>query len=456
VIVEITEVSLAELDGERLEGCVIESPRTGGDAAGNESDAYAFVIEGWALGREQPVKAVEVLHDGKLLWQLPTEIPRADVAERHPGIAHAQESGFYGPIGTLTVPPQFEFELRALLADGSHARIGVIRGRRAPLRSSFEAQVQPLMITTLGRTGCHLLMRTLSNHPRIASYRPYQYETKIATYWTEVLRSLSEPASYLRQLSHARNLNDRRWWLGTLGEDQAIEKQTRRTVPRPLPDPEIQHWMGTDSVETLAGFCQSRIEGLYREIGRHFGKPDLSYFVEKYHPSQRVPPLMWELFPNAREIILVRDFRDMVSSQFAFDAKRGFDGFGRRRSTTDSEHVERLAQRGVSGLLASWRERGDRAHLLRYEDLILSPRESVDGLLSYLDLERDDAAANGMIEALSERSDRNEWHRTTDDPKASIGRWQRDLSPELQRVCEQALGPILEQFGYAPRPYVGA
>jgi hypothetical protein len=146
----------------------------------------------------------------------------------------------------------------------------------------------------------------------------------------------------------------------------------------------------------------------------------------------------------------------MVSSMFAFNEKRGFQDFGRALRSSDAEYIRHNARSNALSLLRAWRERGDRAHLLRYEDLILSPRESVDGLLSYLDLERDDAAANGMIEALSERSDRNEWHRTTDDPKASIGRWQRDLSPELQRVCEQALGPILEQFGYAPRPYVGA
>ena len=35
-----------------------------------------------------------------------------------------------------------------------------------------------------------------------------------------------------------------------------------------------------------------------------------------------------ELYPDAREVFLVRDFRDMVASIFAFNRKRGVRGFG--------------------------------------------------------------------------------------------------------------------------------
>ena len=41
-----------------------------------------------------------------------------------------------------------------------------------------------------------------------------------------------------------------------------------------------------------------------------------------------------------------------------------------------------------------------------------------------------------------------EAHRTTPDAEASVGRWQRDLDPDLQRLCESAFGPALETFGY--------
>ena len=42
-----------------------------------------------------------------------------------------------------------------------------------------------------------------------------------------------------------------------------------------------------------------------------------------------------------------------------------------------------------------------------------------------------------------------EWHRTTADPAASIGRWRRDLTAEARQACEQALASELQIFGYA-------
>jgi hypothetical protein len=39
-------------------------------------------------------------------------------------------------------------------------------------------------------------------------------------------------------------------------------------------------------------------------------------------------------------------------------------------------------------------------------------------------------------------------HRTTAARDASIGRWRTDLDEELQRTCQDVLGPALESFGY--------
>jgi hypothetical protein len=312
------------------------------------------------------------------------------------------------------------------------------------------------LITTLGRTGSTAVIHALSSHPRIASYRPYRYETKIATYWIELLRSLSEPASYLRQLSHARNINDRRWWLGELGEDQAVERQTRRTIPRPLPDAGIQRWMGTQSVEAVTAFCHRSIDALYCEVTSYLGKPEAAYFVEKYQPRPGVSSLMWEIYPGAREIVLVRDFRDMVSSVFAFNAKRGFEAFGRDQRASDAEYIERNARNNALSLLAAWKRRSERAYLLRYEDFVLRPHDTIASVLEYVGVERDDEIVDAMLRSAGEQSAESEWHRTTADARASIGRWRQDLSPELRAVCERALSPVLEEFGYPSGSYVGA
>jgi hypothetical protein len=39
-------------------------------------------------------------------------------------------------------------------------------------------------------------------------------------------------------------------------------------------------------------------------------------------------------------------------------------------------------------------------------------------------------------------------HRTVGDPAQTIGRWRRDLPPELAGECNAILAPVLDAFGY--------
>ena len=81
---------------------------------------------------------------------------------------------------------------------GSRASIGSIVAERAPLQTSFKPRRQPIMITTFGRTGSMLLMRLLSSHPEILSYKPHRFEQRIVSYWIDALLTLSSPVSFLR------------------------------------------------------------------------------------------------------------------------------------------------------------------------------------------------------------------------------------------------------------------
>lgn len=382
---------------------------------------------------------VHVVHDDIALWRVPTTLERADVATSFPDVPGSDRSGFYIPIGALTLPGEFELSVVVVLEDGGQVPIATVRGRRTALRSAPESCLQPLMVTSLGRTGSTAVLRILESHPATVVYKPFEYEPRVATYWTEVMRALAEPQSYLRQLGPSNiAFFDRGWFLGTRGP-----------MPRNLDEETVQRWMGADGIEALATFCQQRIEALYREMALDGGRPDARYFVEKYPPRSAVTGLMWELYPKARELILVRDFRDMVASILAFDAKRGFHGFGRRPSLTDAEYIQRLGTR-TAGLIKSWQERRDRSHLLRYEDLILRPAETIEGINAYLGDEVPSGTAEAMLDGLRARGPETERHSTSPDAEASIGRWRRDLDPELQRACHEAFGEALEVFGYLP------
>jgi sulfotransferase family protein len=286
------------------------------------------------------------------------------------------------------------------------------------------------MLTSTGRVGSTVLMNALAAHPGIAAYPPFQREPRVATYWMEVFKTLSEPASYVRQLAPGGPLHDG-WWLGS-GEP----------MPRGIANDEVEQWIAADAVETLAALCQGRIEDLYEEIASRHSRPDATYFSEKFR-TDSVPALMWELYPDAREVMLVRDFRDVACSILASSAKRkGMEQTADPRAALDDI-------RGRAGAVASaWQQRSERAHLVRYEDLIQKPAEVLEGVVTYLGLDAEPKDVEGMVAALFEEGTAAELHRTTSEASASIGRWRHDLDADTQREFTDALRRELEMFGY--------
>jgi len=211
--------------------------------------------------------------------------------------------------------------------------------------------------------------------------------------------------------------------------------------------------MGHENLGQLAGMFQSRIEAVYEQIAALRGKRP-AYFAEKLVPNN-TPTLVSELYPDAREIFLVRDFRDMVSSMLAFNVKRGGrELLGRDLASTNADFVLEQVRNGVLRLFKSWTRRGHAAHVVRYEDLLIKPQETLDDVLAYLGLEAGEATVP-MLQRMSPDTPHGREHRTTRSAEESIGRWKHDLGPELQAVCERTLGFALEAFGYPLEATVG-
>jgi Sulfotransferase family len=102
-------------------------------------------------------------------------------------------------------------------------------------------------------------------------------------------------------------------------------------------------------------------------------------------------------FTLVPEIFLVRDFRDMARSIMAFDEKRGFAGFGRPDGVSDEQYMRGELRQMAHDLHRSWETRHERAHLVRYEDLVLHPVETLTAMLEYLEV---DASAPTVQEVL--------------------------------------------------------
>ena len=427
-LLEITEVSQAP-PSEALLASYLDSP-----APGTALDRTTFEVGGWAIGRDSQAESVEIVAGERRVRTIPLWVERPDVVAVHPGARPA--SGFWSLCGTLPLERDFRLDVRAVLADGTRAAIGSIAGRREPIRTSFQPQLKPLVVTSLGRTGTTLLMGLLSAHPAVVAHRTYPYEIFPARYWLHLLRILAEPADH-NHSSHPSSFTADIWRVGY---------NPFHTAPA-THAPELANLFGRSYVERLARFCQESIDDFYRTTASLQEQPDAELFVEKFQPDA-LPRIAWDLYPEMKEIVLVRDFRDLICSVFAFNEKRGTVDFGRDGFHGDAEYVRFVASRGRE-LLDAWKSRRDRAELVRYEDLATEPAATLKRILAYLEFGDDPAIVEKMTAAAFDHPDASS-HRTTAGVEESIGRWKRDLPPTLRPVLSESLDPVLAELGYEP------
>jgi len=424
---QVDSVEPFPLPGNELHGFQLEVPKPG-----EEWNSQTLHFDGWALGKEQPVVAVEVLQDGRSISRIPVRKPRTDVGEQFPDVENAGSSGFAGALGALRLRRRFELLLRGELENGVTMPLAIVSGTREPVQLPPVDGPRPLIVTTLGRTGSTWCVWMLQSHPEIVAHSPFENDARVGTYWMSVLQTLSDPASYLRQVFPGDAI-DKDWWIGRESD-----------IPSRLNDAALSGWLSDARVYEMALSCRDRIEALYEYIADQQGK-QASFFVEKYLPHQVPADLLRELYPGAAEVVLVRDLRDVYCSILAFNRKRGYAAFGREEADSDDDYIDTVRRSGEL-LHAHMTEEGREAHLLRYEDLIREPVPTLEPLLEFIGL--DPTGAEAMVERASVSTGGMDHHMTAQSASASIGRWAKDLEPELAERCDAVLSPIVADFGY--------
>jgi hypothetical protein len=414
---------------------------------GSTGDAYTLQVIGWVVGRRSKAVSVEVVYRPepdharpgreRVVRTTPVRGPRDDVAA-HLGLEPpGPDCHFESLVGVIGFTPTFDLHLRAVLEDGTRVPIGSLRVRHEPLRTSFEPALRPIMVTCLGRTGTTWVMRMLAANEQIVVYRQFPFESSPAKYWVQMLKVLAEPSNIVDS-AHPDTFHASLWWTGhNPFYDDRIENA-----------PEHRDWFARRYPERLAEFCQRSIDDWYLTVARTQGQSSPVYFAEKNLWPTFIPVLLRELYPQSKEIFLVRDFRDMALSILAFDQKRGWPGFGRRDGTTDEQYISEVLKPAALSIANGWRTRGSRSHLLRYEDLVLRPRETLRSLLEYLELDSSEPVVEEMIRAASVRTAEVERHRTIQELEASIGRWRRERDDGFRAFCQEEFREELALFGY--------
>ncbi|MGN6201497.1 MAG: sulfotransferase family protein [Solirubrobacterales bacterium] len=422
----IESVELFPLAEDELRGFQLEGP-----AAGAAAESQTLHFDGWILGRNSRVKAVEVLQDGRSVLRMPVQTARQDLAAAFPESPEAGTSGFSAAVGALRLRTSFELLLRGELESGVTMPLATISGRREPVELPPAEGPRPLIVTTLGRTGSTWCVWSLQSHPEIVAHSPFENDARVGTYWMSVLQTLTDPTSYLRQV-YPGEVTESDWWVGHEAD-----------IPARLNDASLNGWLADSRVYELAQACRDRIDSFYGFLAEQQGK-QAAFFVEKFLPRQISSDLLRELYPGAAEVILVRDLRDVFCSVLAFNRKRGYAAFGRELAESDDDYIDSVRRSGEA--LRSHME-GRETHLIRYEDLITEPVPTLEPLLEYLGL--DPAGAPAMAEKAAVSTGGMDHHMTAGSAAASIGRWRRDLEPELAERCDAILSPVVADFGYA-------
>jgi hypothetical protein len=428
--VEIHEVEPAPRDG-RLHAN-LERP-----AAGEPAPGFCVPLTGWAIAPDGAPVAIDVSHGRQVLRRLARSVDRPDIGEAFPDVPGARRSGFSLLLDVLKLPPAFDLRVSGIVGEAEPTPIARVRGSRRAFEPLPADGPAPLTVTTLGRTGSTLMMTLLSVHPAIAAFNPIGYDARPFAYELEAALALADPASRMRLIDSAGQGDG--WWLGR-------ESVTAEALQRL--EPPLRELLLGAPVERLLRAGVERAAAFARELGAAEERPDVRYAAEKAGPAH-LPRLLRELCADGREIFLVRDFRDVLASMLAFNAKRGYAAFGRERVDSDEQFVRQLGGH-VAALAAGWRERCDGALLVRYEELVGDPAATLARVLDYLEL---DGSASELAElvdraqALTERTRLQ--HRTVQETTASTGRWQSDLPAELQELAAELFAEPLQELGYA-------
>ena len=333
-------------------------------------------------------------------------------------------------------------------------RLRVRLRRQSPNGTAFRGEEMPVFfVVGLAKSGTTWLMKTLDAHPEVLCKGEGRFFGE--EYRREVLartQTKQQPSSLYNALLGSEYL---RLW---------IER----------------------SVWSRDGDPDEHIRDLVRLATDYFLTEELSKSGKKV-VGDKTPLLgpkfveeIYEIYPEARVIHIIRDGRDQAVSFIHQQGNRAKRGRTHRLSPEElarSEAYRRspreLAQRG-EGMFAektlrkaaqNWALRvgqaiedgpalfGDGYTEVRYEDLLERPHEEVERLLGFLGVDTDErlvehCVGSASFEKLSRGRERGQEDPSSFYRKGVAGDWKNHFSEEDRRVFKEEAGELLIRLGY--------
>jgi hypothetical protein len=373
-------------------------------------------VGGWAADTAHPDAVVEVVVyvDGTRVAQVACNVFRPDLRDlKTLGQGnHGFRYSFPEPI-----PPHM---LNRIVVRFALTGAVVANGERL---FAGRNRLNAVLITAPGRSGTTLMMSRLALSPQIAVAETPPFEVRLLSYWATVVRTLTGAADHERS-THPDKLEGNGFQIGS----NPFSHRAFRAVFRHR-ELEAEYFQQYAS-SVLSDTARTLVQEYYERIATDRQKPRPKFFAEKNNNLHRPTRLFARsLFPDLKEIVLVRDPRDLLCSQLSYFRR-------------EPEQALRGIANACRELARITEEEAGRVIVVRYEDMI------VDADRVFRELSHQLGVQFPSSPGPQERSV-FDVHATSASPEASIGRWRSDLSAEQKAWCDAAVGPFMPQLGYS-------
>ena len=199
-----------------------------------------------------------------------------------------------------------------------------------------------------------------------------------------------------------------------------------------------------ESVEALQAFARRQVVQFLDHTRTHLGEPE--HLVLKYPQLTGLFPLLSDLLPEARFVVLVRDPRDAVASA----RRAGASGAPEFQSLSAESIAHDLMTTYRSALGDSRPQYGSARVVVRFEDLVRAPGLVLGAIGPRTGLDLSEPNLQGdlqLAETTAASPLRSRLVGQAPSP-ARIGQHRRVLSPsEVSAVC-RICQPLMVQFNY--------
>jgi hypothetical protein len=393
---------------------------------GHVDTASHVMIDGWAADDARPDVAVnvDILLNNRHLVTVTADNLREDLAALGEFGAghHGFRFTFAAPLSAATT-----HRISVRYADNGTLLPAGERVLRAPGEGATGSgsALTPILVNVTARSGTTLLMAVLAHAPEIIVAELVPFETRLLSYYANAHNVLTHGADMVRS-THSDDLEGDGFHIG-FNPYNGPDRDSAFLVPAIARD-YTEHYVPSRLDESF----HDVITEYYCRLARDRGKPKARFFAEKNNNWQNlVRSFTRRAFGAVREIVTIRDPRDVLCSQMSFfkiEAERSFSELN-----SALEHILDMHAEGSRDI-----------YFNVYEQLLRGDKACFVGLSEFLQTE---------IVQLKDEARRDVFakHGTSANADATVERWRTDLNQEWQDRCLQAWRPFLEKFGYALR-----